>query len=521
MAEYTFHGGSETMFTAYAAQFGSVLLSSRVISVSESGLTYTNHDGSTTTVTGSGFIWDGAQGLLTSGTIDAIERHSADGALIDRIENIMVYITGFPTAPDAINFQSTLEQSGVQNSYLQYYLLSGNDVIDFRPVPSGTSSPVWFEGMDGDDRIYGSNSDDTLFGDARFLRALELPVGDDVISGGAGNDVIYGCGGLDRLAGQSGNDLLIGGSEDDVLRGGTGIDILSGGTGNDTMDGGYSIDTAIFAGTFADYAIEVSGGFTTLRSAYQLDLYFDADVDTLTNVERLAFDDGIYVWNGDGAAWAKISSRSGESLKSVVETIDGTSAANTIVHTHPYVNGLFAGTLPFYDIGVIIRGFGGNDDISGSWGNDLIYGGAGNDTLTGDVAFIPEIWGLDTPYARDRIYGQGGNDIIMGNTGDDWLNGGSGRDTINGGVGNNKLWGGTGADTFVFDSIYNDHGYVDIIHDFEVGVDHLDILGMSASYFDIDYFADNEGNAVLLVVGSTIILLNVNPATVPIESLLQ
>jgi Ca2+-binding RTX toxin-like protein len=74
---------------------------------------------------------------------------------------------------------------------------------------------------DGNDRIRGSQFDDTL-------------------NGGAGSDRLRGGGGDDALSGDAGRDHLRGGAGGDTLNGGTGRDTLTGGTGHDT----FVFDTA-------------------------------------------------------------------------------------------------------------------------------------------------------------------------------------------------------------------------------------------------------------------------------------
>jgi len=78
--------------------------------------------------------------------------------------------------------------------------------------------------------------------------------------------------------------------------------------------------------------------------------------------------------------------------------------------------------------GILIGG-AGNDKLWGGNGNDKSYGGTGNDTLTGDA----------------------GNDLLNGGAGTDTIYSHIGNDTIRGGAGDfDQLWGGSGADTFLF-----------------------------------------------------------------------
>jgi hypothetical protein len=62
-----------------------------------------------------------------------------------------------------------------------------------------------------------------------------------------------------------------------------GNDTLIGGPGNDTIDGGAGIDTAVFAGLRSAYTVTHIGD--------SLQVSGPDGLDTLTNIERLAFDD--------------------------------------------------------------------------------------------------------------------------------------------------------------------------------------------------------------------------------------
>jgi serralysin len=108
----------------------------------------------------------------------------------------------------------------------------------------------------------------------------------------------------------------------------------------------------------------------------------------------------------------------------------------------------------------------------------------------------------------ENVTGSNYSDTITGNAGSNRLEGGPGRDTIDGGGGadtivsgrdSDQIWGGQGADTFVFDhfldsSMFNvlssvtrpDGNYttgagVDVINDFLVGTDKIDLSGIDAN----------------------------------------
>jgi len=117
------------------------------------------------------------------------------------------------------------------------------------------------------------------------------------VVGNRGANILDGAAGNDKLRGREGADTLSGGAGRDRLEGGSGDDLLIGGAGNDKLLGGYGIDTAVFSGDRSDYTISVVRGQTKITG---LD-----GTDTITDVERLQFDDGVYDVNGDPLAQAE------------------------------------------------------------------------------------------------------------------------------------------------------------------------------------------------------------------------
>lgn len=115
----------------------------------------------------------------------------------------------------------------------------GNDTL------SGDSESDAIFGGDGNDTINGGSEDDRLFGEA----------GDDILTGGSegdrmfggtGRDILTGGSGHDRIFGNEERDILIGDSGDDFLNGGAGNDVLMGVTGKDTLVGGEGADIFVF-----------------------------------------------------------------------------------------------------------------------------------------------------------------------------------------------------------------------------------------------------------------------------------
>ncbi len=123
---------------------------------------------------------------------------------------------------------------------------------------------AFIHGRNNDDKIDGSNGNDTILGGS----------GADTLNGNEGDDVLQGGNNADLLNGDAGNDLLLGydctgpnadcssfsnnGSDDDVLNGGADNDCLDGGRGNDVLTGGTGSDAFILFGnvdndTITDY----------------------------------------------------------------------------------------------------------------------------------------------------------------------------------------------------------------------------------------------------------------------------
>ncbi|ONG45381.1 hypothetical protein BKE38_26545 [Pseudoroseomonas deserti] len=163
----------------------------------------------------------------------------------------------------------------------------------------------------------------------------------------------------------------------------------------------------------------------------------------------------------------------------------------------------------------------GNDSLFGGFGFDQIFGGGGDDYIIG-YGFGPgnpssqPFYGLsetgrdilDGGAGDDYLGGGGGDDILIGGTGNDVLAGSRGKDILYGGAGDDILrpgddadilWGGSGADTFRYSYSVNAvespdaDGGRDVIMDFEVGIDKLDLRGYSVKPEDLDITKISQG----------------------------
>jgi Ca2+-binding RTX toxin-like protein len=318
------------------------------------------------------------------------------------------------------------------------------------------------------------------------------------------------------VSGDNGSNLLIGGPDNDTLDGVLGQDTLIGGGGaddfrfttppsNSNFDrvGDFSsgvdrlvFDPAIFAG------VGVPGSFLAAAGANR---GLDADDRLVYNTSN-----GFLYYDADG---------SGSGGARLVAILQGAPmlAASDIAVMGGSEPGPVAGT-PGDDTLVgtngndTIDGLGGNDSISGLGGDDSLIGGAGNDTLdggtgndtleggTGDNVYL-DAGGIDTIITLERFFTLpsgfenlivrdplqppgSGEGVIDGNALDNvirdetggadfmWLNGMGGDDTI---------FGGSGADLFVF---YNVDDPGDDVVDGGTGYDRLWVGWESAVELD-------------------------------------
>jgi serralysin len=91
---------------------------------------------------------------------------------------------------------------------------------------------------------------------------------------------------IENARGGSANDRLVGNGLANRLEGGGGNDTLVGGAGDDILDGGAGVDTAEYAGARKGFTWWFEKGNWRVKSTEA------GDIDTLHNIEALAFSDG-------------------------------------------------------------------------------------------------------------------------------------------------------------------------------------------------------------------------------------
>lgn len=137
---------------------------------------------------------------------------------------------------------------------------TGTDTADYSGSGAGVNVTINASGNTGGDaagdtlagieNLIGSNSADTLVGDAGN-NVIEGRDGADTINAGSGNDTVLGGVGADTIDGGTGNDSLSGNDDADSIIGDAGNDTIDGGAGADNVDAGTGNDS-VLGGTEAD-----------------------------------------------------------------------------------------------------------------------------------------------------------------------------------------------------------------------------------------------------------------------------
>ena len=138
-------------------------------------------------------------------------------------------------------------------------------------------------------------------------------------------------------------------------------------------------------------------------------------------------------------------------------------------------------------------GTAGRDQIDGMNGQDFIFAGDGDDLITGGRG-------------KDKIFGGDGNDNIDAGSGSDLVFAGSGDDIIQAGDGRRDyVFGGRGADTFVFSETLATDGSRDqtIIADFDVDEDVIDLGGagiasIRETFFSVEVKLEGGKDSIVL-----------------------
>jgi len=113
----------------------------------------------------------------------------------------------------------------------------------------------------------------------------------DTVTGSVKDEYFDLKGGDDIAYAGAGDDIVVAGDGRDSVYGGSGADQIEGGAGDDYLDGGADVDTAVFSGNKAYYALSIGGASVLVTSALE-------GSDTLLNIEQFKFKDGLYALVG-------------------------------------------------------------------------------------------------------------------------------------------------------------------------------------------------------------------------------
>ncbi|MEY1557986.1 beta strand repeat-containing protein [Yoonia sp. R2331] len=401
----------------------------------------------------------------------------------------------------------------------------------------GGDGADWLSGDAAADTIIGGNGNDTV-SYASSNAAVSINLTTNTASGGhATGDVLQD---IESAEGSAFADTLIGTDGDNTLWGLGGGDVISGGLGLDTVD---------YAGSLAGVTIDLSATTITASGGH-------ANGDTLTSIESLKGTDysddfmgnvDVNVLEGrDGDD--VLNGREGEDTLYGQLGNDTLSGGNGNDYLHAGIGDdfLYGGADTGNDF---LVGGRGADAINGGDGIDTadysesadgvtidlsqasvigVGGEAAGDTLTGienlngsetadhltggtGTNVIDGLAGHDTLFGRwgnDTLYGRLGGDTLDGGFGNDVLDGGHGDDRIIGGAddGNDVMTGGVDSDTFVFADV-TDLGD-DIITDFTVGKDKIEMAGVT--FADLTISTVNGNDVQVAWNNSTLILEDVD-----------
>ncbi|OEU69238.1 MAG: hypothetical protein BA863_17805 [Desulfovibrio sp. S3730MH75] len=268
------------------------------------------------------------------------------------------------TSPDDIDFASYSDASGSVTVNLATNTATGadgNDVLNniegvigsgYNDTLTGDENNNWFEGLNGNDNIYGEGGYDgvsyeqaedtvtvhlgggTAYGAAGsdYLESIENVIGSksaDNITGSGEDNTLYGGRGNDVIDGMNGDDTIYGEGGNDVLLGGNGVNSIDGGSGVDSVSyihstSGVTIDVA------AKSAIHCGGTDTILNIESFIGSNHDDSMTGGTGNEQFFGGQGNNVIDGgDGFDIVSFAS----STSGVVFTVNNVGPLTTITHS--------------------------------------------------------------------------------------------------------------------------------------------------------------------------------------------
>ncbi|WP_448127692.1 DUF4214 domain-containing protein [Salinicola sp. NYA28a] len=187
-----------------------------------------------------------------------------DGTLLD-IRTLVLGDSGNASANTPIQITGIADNGASGSNHQEAF------VIDTSALPSGNQlqlDNIDFASIIGATTLSGGDGANVVIADDA-VQTIVLGADDDELHAGGGDDTVGSKGGDDLIYGEAGNDTVFGGA------------------GADRLHGGSDSDTARYDGNRDDYIVTQEHSVITVQSKADL-----SDVDTLINVETLAFADG-------------------------------------------------------------------------------------------------------------------------------------------------------------------------------------------------------------------------------------
>ncbi len=298
--------------------------------------------------------------------------------------------------------------------------------------------------------VNGDGFDDVIIGAPGHNNGLILNVGESyVIFGFDGGAVTHnGIGSSAEFVGEDRADIAVLGEDDDtfnsglgddVIRAGAGDDIGDLGDGNNMGDGGDGNDT--INGGAGDDVLHGGRGADTLLLGTGADEVFGEEGNDTFSARHDELGAGDRIFGGEGTADKLVVTSNGLLDLTLLDAFVGVEQVTLQVEQ----------TAIGSDANILWNGRGGAEDFTLGAGRDLVKAGHGNDIVRGGDG-------------ADILLGHTGNDRLIGQAGTDRMKGGSGDDVIVATVGSG----------------------LDIVYDFTVGEDKVDVSGLGFTDFEIE-----------------------------------
>lgn len=321
----------------------------------------------------------------------------------------------------------------------------------------------------------------------------------------------------------SGNDTLTGDNADDTIIGLQGDDSIAAGGGNDVVHGDVllTVNGALDSNQTSGWSIGAVDGWTNANGG---------------GIERWA--DGFQgLSTFDGSAYIELDGNANGGAPGDIDHIQtevelDTGITYTLSFGHAARAAAITDDFEVVHNGTVVATISPSTTSFFSYSSVTLTGLSGTDTIgfreigSQDNSLGPLLDNIQISLTPASASGSGFtyNDTIDGEAGDDTLYGQEGDDRIIGGLGNDYIEGGIGNDVFVA----TDGDTQDVIGDFVIGEDMLDVLGLDNGSgglvltSDVAVSSDGQGGSILTFPnGEQIILRGIDPSLLDTDAELE